>query len=610
MPSISNGDFGERKPKMSESELTRLIDVFRKTSPSATRREFMRWSAVAAGAVATARSGIVSASSARPRVSVSRFQEADVQTDVSITIPFDPYGQEVTLDPHRTVNWGPFWAMFPNVWGGLLRYDQNGKVERDLAEDFTVSDDGTVYTFTIQPDLLFASGNAVTADAFVSSWKRALNPDSLSPMAEFYSLVQGYQDFVQGDSEEIGFQALDDRTVEITLSEPFNYFPSMMASYVWSVVDPAVLEFLGDEEFLFGGAGTGPWQFSDFDPSTQLVMTPNTNHYAGNSPSLSQLVWKFLTGPDAAATALDLYRSDEAVSADVPLSLKASVEGDHSLSPDLIKISPQGSVRAIGMDFNQPPFNDARVRRAVAQAIDRDLWANGIWEGTWAPASSFSPPVLADIAGYQAPAALEFDPAAASSQLSDAGFANGEGLPTITYYEPSEDSDSDKARMQALLEMIQENSGIQIAHDTSLSTQEIADQEVDTGGRQFDVVWWWNLYETPHLMSEVASPDSRYMQGVFNWNTELEATGDFDPGTDAGTFQDLCDEADRETDASARNEKYAQAEELLLKNAVYVPLGYWIQMFVQKPYLQGTKQGPWTGRIPVWFDKDVVVTAT
>ena len=86
-------------------------------------------------------------------------------------------------------------------------------------------------------------------------------------------------------------------------------------------------------------------------------MTPNPNYWDGTSPSLTELTWLFLTGPDAASAALELYQSGNAVSADVPLSLLETVNGDETLTAQLVKIAPQGSVRAVGMDFNQEPFN-------------------------------------------------------------------------------------------------------------------------------------------------------------------------------------------------------------------------------------------------------------
>lgn len=588
------------------AELDRLIETFRKTTPNPSRRDLMRWSAIAAAAVATTRIGSVSAAPAARPAGLARFQD-DVVTDAKISIPFDPWGQDVTLDPHRTVNWGPFWVMFPNVWGGLLRYDQNGKPELDLAESMDLSDDGKTYTFKIKPDLKFASGNAVTVDAFISSWERALDPANLSPMADFMALVQGYDDYVAGNSTDIGFAKVDDQTVSITLSDSFSFFPSLLAAFVWSVVDPTVVQTLGDDEFALGGAGTGPWQFSDFDASTQLVMKPNPNYWDGNSPSLSELTWLFLTGPDAASAALDMYKQGTAISADVPLSLLDTVNGDDTLSSQLVKISPQGSVRAIGMDFNQAPFNDVRVRRAIALSIDRDNWANEIWEGTWAAGSAFTPPVLNTIANYTAPEGIGFKPDSAKQMLSDAGYPNAEGLPVITYFEPSEDSDSDKSRAASLLAMIKENSGIDIVHDTSLSMQQIVDQTADNGGSQFDIVWWWNIYNTPHLLYVAAAPNAAAMAGVFNWNADLEPSGDYDPGADAADFEQLVDEADAEQDEAARNDAFHKAEQLMLHNAVYVPLGYWVQMYVQDPKLQGTRQGPWTGRLPVLFDKSVVL---
>lgn len=597
------------EPTTTQPEIARLMETFRKTCPNPTRRDLMRWSAIATAAVAASRMGVGSSSAAptSPTRSLARYQD-NIVTDAKLTIPYDPWGQTVTLDPHHTVNWGPFWVMFPNVWGGLLRYNENGGVENDLCESYEVSDDGETYTFKIKPDLKFASGNPVNADAFISSWLRALDPANPSPMADFMALVEGYDDYVAGNSTEIGFQKVDDLTVAISLNDAYSFFPSLLAAYVWAVVDPAVVAELGDEEFALGGAGTGPWRFSEFDPANSVVMTPNPNYWDGNSPSLTELTWLFLTGPDAASAALDMYKSGNAISADVPLSLLETVTGDETLNAQLVRIAPQGSVRAIGMDFNQEPFNDVRVRRAVAMSIDRDVWANEIWQGTWAPGSAMMPPVLETIANYTSPDGIGFDAAGAKALLEEAGYPNAEGLPTITYYQASEDSDSDKGRDAALLAMIKENSGIDIVHDTSLSMQQIVDQTADNGGSQFNIVWWWNIYNTPHLLYVVGAPTAAAMAGVFNWNPDLEPIGDADPGAAAANFQDLVDQADEEQDEATRNDQYSQAEQLLLDNAVYVPLGYWVQMYVQSPALQGTRQGPWTGRLPVLFDKNVVLT--
>jgi len=307
-----------------DKELLELQTAWRMSQPSGTRRQVLKWSAVAAGAVATTRFGVASAAPAEPAGwSAYTFQSNEILTDQTINVPLDPYGQIVTLDPHRTVNWGPFWAIFPNVWGGLVRYDENAKVQLDLAESFTVSEDGREFQFKIRSDAKYANGNPVLADHFISSWKRALDPENPSPMVQFMHPLRNFTKYMQGTSKSIGFEAIDDATVGIKLSKAYTYFLSYLASYVWSVVDPAVLKDKGDEDFALADAGTGPWRFTEFDASTQLVMEPNENHYGGVSESISKIVWPFVTGPTAASSALNMYKADEAVSADVPISLKA-----------------------------------------------------------------------------------------------------------------------------------------------------------------------------------------------------------------------------------------------------------------------------------------------
>ena len=265
-----------------------------------------------------------------------------------------------------------------------------------------------------------------------------------------------------------------------------------------------------------------------------------------------------------------------------------------------------GTTRSLAMDFRQAPFDDVRVRRAFGLAIDRDRYAE-IYEGTWTPTSVFTPPVVRELAGYEPPAGLEFDPDEARALLADAGYPDGQGLPEIVYYHPAGESEAEVERIAAVLQMLEENLGVTVTLDDTKTLEQIENLRLDNGGRQFDFIWWQNVTETPHLLSEVFRPDSPYMQGYFNWSPDLPATGDYDPGADAAAFADLMAQADLEQDEAARNDLYRQGEELVLKNAVYVPIANWIPMFVQKPWLEGTRHGPWTGRLPVLFDKDVVV---
>jgi ABC-type transport system substrate-binding protein len=461
------------------------------------------------------------------------------------------------------------------------------------------------YTFTIREGATYASGNPVVADHFIASWTRALDPANLSPMVAFMEPLRGFDAWIAGEVEaELGFRAEDDRTVVVELAEPATYFPSFMASFVWSVVDPAVLQGSGEQDFVLNGAGTGPWQFTERD--TRFVMEPNPNFYAPLSPSLTRIVWPVFNGPDAARTALDLYLNENAASADVPLSLLPDVEADPALSAEMVRLEEsQATIRSLAMDFRQPPFDDVRVRRAFGLAFDRERYAE-IYGGTWTPATVFTPPLVQELSGYEPPEGFPFDPEQARALLSEAGYADGQGLPEIVFYQPAGDSDAELERVQAVLDMLQENLGVTITLDNARSQTEINELIAETGGLQFAIMWWQTVTDTPFLLSDVFRPDSPYMSGVFNWSPDLEPIGG-DPGAAAASFADLVAQADVELDAAVRNDLYRQAEALVLENAVYVPIGNWVPMFVQKPWLQGTRQGPWTGRLPILFDQNVVV---
>jgi oligopeptide transport system substrate-binding protein len=587
------------------TEARRLWQTLNASTPRPTRRDLLRWSAITAGAFTTAHQGIVTAAPARtPRLLL---QDAPIVEGAEITVPFDAFGQAITLDPHRSADYGGFWVMYPNVWGGFLRYDELGRIALDLAEKIVRSQDGLRYTLTIREGAKYASGNPVLAEHFIASWNRALDPANLSPMVAFMEPLRGFSAWINGeDGAELGFRAEDERTVVVEVEAPLTYFPSFMASFVWAVVEPQAIADFGEQDFVLNSAGTGPWQFVEYQLDTQFVMEPNPNYFDALSPSLARISWPVFNGPDAALSALDLYRNEDASSADIPLSLISDVEADPALSAELVRLdSSQATIRSLAMDFGQPPFDDVRVRRAFGLALDRDRYAE-IYAGTWTPAAVFTPPVVNELSGYVSPDPFPFDPEQGRALLAEAGYPDGQGLPEIIFYQPSGESDAELERVRAVLQIFEENLGVLVTLDNSRTQDEINELIAETGGLQLAIMWWQTVTDTPFLLSDVFRPDSPYMDGVFNWSPDLEAIGG-DPGAAASQFAELVAQADVELDSARRNDLYRQAEALMLENAVYVPIGNWVPAFVQKPWLRGTRQGPWTGRLPILFDKDVVV---
>jgi len=573
-----------------------------------SRRDVMRTSAILAGAAAMKFAGVTAAPAARSSSHIALAQ-ADIDTDVQLTLPFNPYGQPVTVDPHRTVNWGPFWVMMPYAWSGLLRFDENGAVEPDLAESVEPNDDGSVWTATLKDGIAYANGDPIVADHFITSWHRALDRMRLSPMASFMSEVAGYDDVISGAGGELGVKAIDDATIEITLAHPVSHFPSSLATFVWAVMNPAAVDDPdADTEIDLSAASAGPWKIIEVNEDSHILMEPNEHYWGESSPSITSIRWSILPGAGPDEAALDFYRQGEIAVADVPITLLPQIQDDEALADALVVIEDHSSTLAISMDFHQEPFNDVRVRRAIGGGIDRDAWASDIQLGAFTPARSFTPPVLKTIANYEAPAGPDLTADDAKKLLAEAKIDPTDMETAITYFQPATDTPEEMDQAQQLLDMIQDATGLEIAHDTSLTREQITALRQDNGGLQFDIVQWWLASNTPSILELTASLESDYNAGWINWEPELEKSGDFTPGKDAKSFNDLVTQADAEMDEAARNDLYAQAETLLLENAVYIPLGYWLQRYVQQPWLQGTRQGPWSGSTPVRVDKDVIVT--
>lgn len=590
------------------ASLRRLCELVGNGVVPRSRRDLLRTSAILAGAtvLTEAGTGVSAAPAPGSRLSGRRSQNGDVSERDSIALPFNPFGQPVTIDPHRTVNWGPFWALLPHVWSGLLRFDENGSVIPDLAENVEPRGDAAVWVATLRPDLTFASGRPIVAQHFVDSWTRALDPVSPSPMSGFMDVVDGFDTFVSGASTEIGFSAPDDRTVEIRLSRPVAAFPSFLATFVWAVLDPDVLADPAADPFL-ANAGAGQWRFTEFIEGDRLVMEPNPEYWDDTAATISRVTWRIVDGPNAAATALHLYRNDEVVLTDVPYSLVETVSGDATLSAELMTIESPSSTLAIGMDFIQEPFNDVRVRQAVAASVDRERWAAEITDGEYQPAQSFVPPSVSLSSEYTPATPIETDPDRARQLVAEAGIDPESNAPDIVYFQAAESSSTELERHAALLAMIEENSGLVIRHDTSLTSDQIAATQTDNGGRQFDIVWWWSVTETASLLETAGSSTSPYMAGWFNWSAQVESAAEIDPGAASTEFDELVATAGRQLDQQVQNDAYRRAEQLLLDNAVLIPLGHWTQRYVQKPWLRGTRQGPWSGSIPVRFDRDVTI---
>jgi len=311
------------------------------------------------------------------------YAAGDIATNVTITMPVVTT-LDITLDPHKAINALVLFNLYDFIYGGLVKYDKDAHVQADLAEKWDKSADGLVYTFHLRQNIKFASGRAVTPDDFIYSWKRSLDPKTPSPAGHFLEHLKGYDEFSKGQTKELsGARKIDDRTIELTLSKPYNFFLSYLCTYPWWVVDKDLVEKYGDSNNVDWTNhlpyGTGAWKVSKFDPATGIELVPNENYWGERSPSVTKVNLPILKGPTSANQALNLYKSDEAqILSNFPLSLLDAVQKDYK---DQAFTVTGGGTGSVALSFSKKPFDNILVRLAFAMAIDRDRYDTQIWRG-------------------------------------------------------------------------------------------------------------------------------------------------------------------------------------------------------------------------------------
>ncbi len=412
-------------------------------------------------------------------------------------------------------------------------------------------------------------------------------------------------------TELTGVRKIDDKTLEVTLNKPVNYFLSYLSIYTWYVVDKDLVEKYGDANNTawtnHEPYGTGPWKVSKFDPNTGMELVPNENYYGKRSQSVTKINMPIIKGPTGPTQALNLYRADQAdVYSNFPLSLLDAVEKDFK---DQIVDINVGGTASVAMTWTKKPFDNMLVRLAFAMAIDREKYDTQIWRGFYKPTDAFEPPSVPD---YTPPPGIKFNLDEAKKVLAAAGFPNGQGLPPITIYQSSATAAEDVNRYRALADFWNKGLGANVMIDTSLSSSQIIDKRTAEKGFQMELMGWINITETPQLLSEVFRTQDIYQKDRFDWGTPVpKATYngvEYDPAADAKKFDMLMDQADVEQDPKKRNDLYAQGEALVLKNAVYVPYGNFRYRAIAKPKIKGLEFGAFFYLFPFPITDKVTVT--
>ena len=477
----------------------------------------------------------------------------------------------------------------------LLLIDENNEVVPGQAELPEVSEDGLTWTFTMKDGLKWSDGSDLTAKDFEYSFKRLACPDTAAPYGEtVVGMIDGYDDAIGNpdadgntttdpDWDALNVHASEDgKTLTVQLSYPCSYFDKLCAFAAMSPVQEATIEANGDawctepDTFICNG----PYYISNWVPSERIVLTKNPYYVGGwdSSKIVSDTITLLLLEDSSAS--YTAYNSGEAQlvkdvpTDEIPSLTKAEDGGDFYVDTIL-------GTYYISLNDQREPFTDAKVRKALSLAIDRDYVANTIMQGTYEPAYNFVGPGIVDESGMFYDNAnggeryisedYEANLEEAKSLLAEAGYPDGEGFPTITY------SANDAGYHVPVAEYVQQawgDLGITVNIDkvewaSFLPLRRAGDYDVSRNG-------WVMDYNDPSNMIELFYSTNGNNDGKYN-NPEFDAAID----------------ASKVADKAVHFQKLHEAEDILMEDAAAIPVAYYTDFWLQSPSLKGTWHSPY-----------------
>jgi oligopeptide transport system substrate-binding protein len=311
-------------------------------------------------------------------------------------------GEPQTFDQaHTSINIEAF--ILKDLYEGLTVYDAAGKIVPGAAESWTVSEDGTVYTFKLRDSANWSDGTPVTAEDFAFSFRRVENPAEAASYANIlYPIKNAEKVNKEGlPVDQLGVRAVDAKTLEVTLERPTPFFLELMAHQTALPVSKASVEKNG-ADFVKPGklVSNGAYQLTEHVANDHLTATKNPSYWDAANVKIDKVIFYPLEDQAAAV------RRYEAGELDVNYNFSADqLKRLRERYGDEVHVSPALATYYYVFDTRTKPFDDVRVRRALSMAIDRTFLANEIYAGSQVPQYAFVPPGLPD---YGEPSSADF----------------------------------------------------------------------------------------------------------------------------------------------------------------------------------------------------------
>jgi len=474
------------------------------------------------------------------------------------------------LDPHIVTGVAENKIVSAIFEGLVTKHPETLEVEPGIAEAWEISEDGLLYTFHLRDNALWSNGDPVTAVDFHWSWQRLLTPELGAQYNYNLFPVVNAEAYANGDIDDfsaVGVTVLDDYTLQVQLRSPTPYFLQLLDHYsTYAVHRPTIEQFgtISDRLSPWARPGNivsnGAFELAEWQINSHVRVEKSDTYWDADSVRLNAIVYyptENLVTEERMFRDGQLHTTNEIVLDKIPVYLEEN--------PEVVRIDPWLGSYFYMFNTTRPPFDDVRVRKALAMTVDRDAIAESIMQGIVEPAYALVPP---DTLGYYPPETFSYDPEQARALMAAAGYPGGEGFPQFDLLYNTQESHRRLA--VAIQQMWQRELGISV----SLLNQEWKVYLDNQDNMNYDLSrrGWIGDYVDPNTFLDMYITDGGNNKTGFS---------------NARYDEIILNEAPNTLDRDKRYELYREAERILLEAMPILPVYTYSTKQLVVPSVQG-----------------------
>ena len=474
-----------------------------------------------------------------------------------------------TLDPRKSTG-VPEQLVQSQIFEGLCVRDKNGNPAPGVAEHWVISPDGLVYTFHLRENAKWSNGDPVTAQDFEYAWKTTLSPELASEYAEMLFYIKNGEKFNKKEvgADQVGVKALNDKTLEVTLEHATAYFLSVLPHHSYFAVHKKTVEanpnWAADTKTIIGN---GPFKIAAWTHNSTIELVQNEQYWDKGKVKLDKIS---MILSDNLSTVLSMFENNQV---DLTNDPPPVAEIPRLQKEGKLKVYPYLGTYYYEFNTKKAPFDNPKVRKAFALAIDREALVTNVTKAGQKPATGWVPAGLSDAKGGEdyrkvgGDLIKDKDYETAKKLLAEAGYPEGKGLPPITLLYNTQEMH--KSIAEAIQEMWKKNLGVEVG----ITNQEwkVYLQSRTAGDYQVARAGWIGDYPDPMTFID--------MMVTGNGNNRARWSN--------GEYDRLVGIAKANLDQSIRMKAMHDAEKILMDEMPILPIYFYTQPILEKQNLKG-----------------------